>query len=182
MRKIIVSTMMTLNGVMENPQNWSFDYWSDELGAYVHDQLFTSDALIAGRVTYEAFAEAWSARAGADDFADRINSLPKYVASRTLKEPLTWNSTRIKGDVAAEIAKLKQQSGQNILQFGSGELTHTLMEHGLIDEIRLIVFPVAVGGGGHIFEKIDKSAMKLLETKIFGTGVIILHYQPTQPK
>jgi dihydrofolate reductase len=182
MRKIIVSTMVSANGVMEDPQNWSFDYWSDELGAYVRDQLFASDAVIAGRVTYEAFAEAWSARAGADDFADRINSLPKFVASRTLKEPLTWNSTLIKGDVVAEIAKLKQQSGQNILQYGTGELTHTLMKHGLIDELRLIVFPVAVGTGGHIFDNIDQTPLKLLETKIFGTGVIALHYQPLQAK
>lgn len=178
MRKIVVSTMVTLNGVEESPQNWSFDYWNDEIQQYASDQLFASDALIMGRATYESFAEAWSARAGADAFADRINSMPKYVASRTLKEPLTWNSTLMKGDIAGEVAKLKQQPGQNILQYGIGELTYTLMGHGLVDEIRLLVYPVAVGGSGHIFDTIEKSPMKLLEAKPFSTGVVALHYQP----
>lgn len=178
MRKIIVSTMMTLNAVQENAQNWSFDYWNDEIQKYAYDQLFASDTLVMGRATYEAFAEAWSSRAGADEYADRINALPKYVASRTAKEPLTWNANLIKGDVAAEIAKVRQQPGQNILQFGIGELTHTLLRAGLIDEIRLLVYPVAIGGSGHILENIDKTPMKLIETKTFATGVVALHYQP----
>src|SRR4051812_21361636 len=99
MRKIIVSTMVTLNGVMESPQNWSFDYMNEELMKYASDQLFATDALIMGRLTFEGFAEAWSSRAGANAFADRMNALPKFVASRTLKEPLTWNSTLMKGDI-----------------------------------------------------------------------------------
>ncbi len=118
MRKVIVSTMMTVNGVIENPQFWSFDYWNDEISQYAYDQLFASDALIMGRLTYEAFAAAWSSRAGSDVFADRMNSLPKYVASRTVAEPLEWNANLIEGDVAAAIATLKQQSGQDILQYG----------------------------------------------------------------
>jgi len=180
MRKIIVSTMVTLNGVMDNPHLWSFDYMNDELMKYAYDQLFASDALIMGRVTYEGFAEAWSSRAGADAYADRINALPKYVASRTLKTPLIWNSNLIEGDVAATVIKLKQQPGQDILQYGCGELTHTLMQHGLIDEVRLLVYPVAVGEGGHIFDKIGKTPMKLLETRSFSSGVVALRYQPTQ--
>jgi dihydrofolate reductase len=178
MRKVIVSTMISIDAVMENPQNWTFDYMKDDLITYVSEQLFASDALIMGRETYVGFAEAWSSRAGADPFADRMNSLPKYVASRTLKEPLTWNATLLK-DIPAEVAALKQQSGQNILQYGIGELTQTLMQHGLVDEIRLLVFPVAVGNGQRILEKIAQTPMKLLEARPFSTGVVALHYQPS---
>ncbi len=178
MRKIIVSTMVSLNGVMESPQRWSFDYMNDELLKYASDQLFGSDALIMGRLTYEGFAEAWSSRAGADAFADRMNALPKFVASRTLKEPLTWNATLLKGDIAQAVKELKAQSGQDILQYGAGELTQTLIENSLVDEIRLVVFPVAIAGGGYIFDKLPKTDMKLLDTKIFNNGVMAVHYQP----
>ena len=180
MRKVIVSTMMTVNGVMENPQLWSFDFWNDEIAQYAYDQLFASDTLIMGRLTYEAFAEAWSSRAGADVFADRMNSLPKYVASRTLTSPLTWNATLIEGDVAAAIASLKEQSGQDILQYGSGELTHTLIRAGLVDEFRLLVYPVAVNEGHHLLDEIAKTKLNLLSTQTFSTGVLALHYQPVQ--
>jgi dihydrofolate reductase len=178
MRKIIVSSQVSMDMAVDNPQNFVFDYVNDEFFTYAREQLFESDALIMGRITYQAFAEAWSSRAGADEFADRMNSLPKYVASRTLKEPLTWNSHLIKGDVVKEVAKLKQQDGKNILQYGSGELTRTLLENGLIDEFRLMVFPVAMGTGQRPFENIQKAPMKLLETKTFNSGVVILHYQP----
>ncbi|MCL4270436.1 MAG: dihydrofolate reductase family protein [Anaerolineales bacterium] len=178
MRKLIISTMATLDGVIENPQNWSFGYMSDEFIQYAREQLFATDMLVMGRVTYEGFSEAWSARAGSDDFADRINSLPKYVASRTLKGPLTWNANLIKGDIVKTIADLKNQSGGYILQYGSGELTRTLLQHGLIDELRLMVYPVAVGSGLRVFENIEQTPMKLLETKTFSTGVTILHYEP----
>jgi dihydrofolate reductase len=178
MRKIIVSTMMTLDGVEDDPQNWSFDYWNDEIQNYAHDQMFSTDALVMGRLTYEAFAEAWSSRAGADEFADRMNAIPKYVASRTAKEPLTWNANLIKGDVAEAIHKLKEQPGQNILQFGCGELTYTMIEAGLVDELRFLVYPVTVGSGGRVFEKIGKTPLKLLSSQAFSTGVIAQHYQP----
>ncbi|MCA0454406.1 MAG: dihydrofolate reductase family protein [Chloroflexi bacterium] len=181
MRKIISSTMVSLNGVMEDPQNWSFQYMNDELMKYVADQLFASDALISGRLTYDSFSEAWSSRAGADAFADRINALPKYVASRTLTEPLTWNSTLLKGDIAEAVKKIKAEPGQDILQYGCGELTHTLIQHGLVDEIRLIVFPIAVGGAGHVFEKLAANVpMKLLSSQALSNGVVLQHYQPQQ--
>src|SRR5690349_6352873 len=117
MRKIVVSTQVSLNGVEENPQRFAFDYAGEEFFKYASEQLFSSDALIMGRATYEGFAQAWPSRAGADAFADRMNALPKYVASRTLNGPLTWNASLLKGDVAAEVAKIKQQPGQNILQY-----------------------------------------------------------------
>lgn len=178
MRKIVVSTMMSLDAVMENPQLFTFDYFNEEVQKYAYDQLFASDALIMGRVTYEAFAEAWSSRAGADEFADRINAMPKYVASRTAKAPLTWNANLIEGDVVKAVTELKQQPGQDILQYGSGELTHTLMAAGLIDELRLLIFPVAVGRGGRIFDSIAKTPMTVISTQTFRSGVVALHYQP----
>ena len=178
MRKLIVSTQASMDSVIENPQNWVFDYVNDEFFKYASDQLSAAEALIMGRVTYEGFAEAWSARAGADAFADRMNSLPKYVASRTLKGPLTWNANLIQGNIAQEVAKLKEGSGGTILQYGSGELTRTLLDHGLIDEFRVMMFPVAVGTGLRIFESIGQTPMKLLETQTFNTGVVIVHYQP----
>jgi dihydrofolate reductase len=100
------------------------------------------------------------------------------VASRTLKEPLTWNSTLLKGDIAKAVTDLKAQSGGDILQYGAGELTHTLIENGLVDEVRQVVFPVAIAGGGYIFDKLPKTDMKLLDTKIFSNGVMAVHYQP----
>jgi dihydrofolate reductase len=180
MRKIIVSSQASMDMAIDNPQNFVFDYVNDEFFAYAREQLFESDALIMGRITYEAFAEAWSSRAGADEFADRMNSLPKYVASRTLKEPLTWNANLIKGDVVEEVKKLKEQKGKSILQYGSGELTHTLLKAGLIDEFRLMVFPTAIGAGQRPFAEMEKVPMKLLESKTFSTGVVILHYQPVK--
>jgi dihydrofolate reductase len=182
MRKVVVSTMMTVNGVIEAPNRWSFDYMKDELLKYVMDQLFASDALIMGRVTFESFAQAWPSRPNTDPFTNRMNSLSKYVASRTLNEPLAWNATLLKGDVAKEVAKLKQQPGQDILQFGSGELTHSLMQQGLIDELRLLVFPVSIDSGTHLMENIQQTGMKLLDTKTFSSGVVALHYQPSQAK
>lgn len=178
MRKLIISSQVSMDMAIDNPQNFVFDYINDEFFTYAREQLFESDALIMGRITYEAFAKAWSERAGADEFADRMNSLPKYVASRTLKEPLAWNANLIKGDVIKEVKKLKEQNGKNILQYGSGELTHTLLKAGLIDEFRLMVFPTAIGAGQRPFAEMEKVPMKLLETKTFNTGVVILHYQP----
>jgi dihydrofolate reductase len=175
MRKVIVQTQVSLDGVQEDPQLFVFDYFSDEIMSYNKELLFQSDALLAGRVTYEGFAEAWSTRTG-DEFSDRINSMPKYVASRTLKEPLTWNASLLGDDVAGAVTKLKNQPGQDILQYGIGELTHTLIKEGLVDELRFLVFPVAVGSGQRIFETFDKTALNLLETKTFETGVVALHY------
>ncbi|MCC6453497.1 MAG: dihydrofolate reductase [Caldilineaceae bacterium] len=182
MRKVIVQTEISLDAVMENPQLWVFDFHNEEIEKYVKDQLSASDALLMGRVTYEAFAEVWPTLAGTDEFADRINRLPKFVASRTLQGPLEWNATLIKGDIAEEVAKLKQQPGQDILQYGIGELTHTLMQHGLVDEFHFLLFPVVVGSGERIFEKIDLTRLKLLEAKTFDTGVVALHYQPRRNK
>lgn len=180
MRKMIISTMMTLNGSIENPQNWSFDYWSDEIAQYAYSQLFACDALVMGRLTYEGFSQAWSARAGTDAFADRMNSLPKYVASRTLQPPLTWNATLMTGDIAAFVALLKQEPGQDILQYGCGEVTRALLEAGLIDELRLLVYPVVASPSKRLFDNVDKAGLQRIDVRTFDSGVIALHYAPVK--
>lgn len=181
MRKVVVHTKVSLDGVQENSHLFAPDYFSEESTNYVKEQLFRSDVLLMGRVTYEGFAKSWPTQTG-DDFADRMNSLPKYVASRTLQEPLAWNASLLTDDVARAVANLKEQPGQDILQYGIGELTHTLIQQGLVDEFSFLVFPVAVGSEQRIFETFDKTALKLLETKTFKTGVVALHYQPVKNK
>jgi dihydrofolate reductase len=106
--------------------------------------------------------------------------MPKYVASRTLKEPLSWNTILIKGDAAEEIRKLKKEPGGSLVQYGVGELTYTMLKHGLVDEIRLLVYPFAYGEGPRIFEHMGVNTLKLLETRTFSSGVVALHYQPQQ--
>jgi dihydrofolate reductase len=131
MRKLVESTFVTLDGVISDPGVWGAPYWDDEHNAYARKLLFAADALLLGRETYEGFAQAWPSRSG-DEYTDRINAMPKHVASTTLKQG-EWNSTVIEGDVADAVAELKAQPGEDILKFGTGVLDHTLIEHGLVD-------------------------------------------------
>jgi dihydrofolate reductase len=128
---------------------------------------------------YEAFAQIWPTRQGQD--ADRINRLPKYVASRTPKAPFQWNATYIKGDVAGEIRRLREEPGKSLLQYGVGELTLPMLKHGLVDEFRILAFPFAFGEGLCSFAHMRINPLKLLDTKLFSSGVVVLHYQPQQP-
>ena len=177
MRKIIVSTYVSLDGVIEAPEKWSLKFWNDEHTKYAQDQLFASDALLMGRKVYEGFAASWPSRR--NEFADRMNGLPKYVVSTTLEEAEWNNSTIIKENVAEEVSKLKQQPGQDILVLASADLVHTLMQDDLIDEYRLMVFPVVVGSGKRLFKDgSDTTVLRLVETKRFGSGVVVLSYQP----
>src|SRR3977135_3515804 len=158
MRKVIVSEYVTLDGVMEDPGGaegfkhggWSFGFGSAEQQQYKFDELFASDALLLGRRTYEGFAAAWPNMPGTGAYGERMNSLPKYVASTTLSE-VTWNTTLIKGDLAEALSRLKQEAGQDILIFGSGQLAHMLHARDLIDEYRLMLFPVVLGSGKRLF-------------------------------
>lgn len=185
MRKLVESTFVTLDGVIDDtipstasrarPEKWGAPYWDEEHVKYAHDLLFASDALLLGRRTYEGFARSWPSRKG--ELADRINGLPKYVASRTLKEPLKWNATLIKGDVAEEVAKLKQQAGQHILKYGTGDLDRTLIENNLVDEFHFWLFPLTLGGGRHLFNGID-APLKLVRTTTFSSGIVVLTYVP----
>ena len=175
MRKLVESTFVTLDGVIGDPQVWGPPYWDDEHVGYARKLLFSSDALLLGRATYEGFAEAWPPRSG--DIADRINSLPKHVASKTLKEA-TWNATVIDGDVADEVTKLKEQPGENLLKYGTGELDRTLLAHGLVDEFHFWIFPVLLGGGQRLIEGIDTTHLNLVETTRFGSGIVVNVYAP----
>jgi dihydrofolate reductase len=187
MRKVIVSEFMTLNGVMESPGEkgelggrggWTFPFWSDEAEKYKHDELLASGALLLGRVTYQLFAASWPSMTDEEGFADRMNSLPKFVVSTTL-EAVEWNNSRlIKGNVAEEVSRLKQQPGQDILIAGSADLVNTLSRHGLIDEYRLMIFPVVVGIGKRLFKDGNDTTLRLVESKTFQSGVVVLHYQP----
>ena len=181
MRKIIVVAEVSLDGVMNGPGYWEqiFKYHSDDVTDYLHRLLFAPDALLMGRITYEGFAEVWPSRQGED--ADRINSMPKYVASKTLKDPLKWNASLIKGDVAEQIGKLKQKPGEDLLQYGVGELTHTMLQHGLVDEFRILVFPFTFGEGPHLFEHMGINNLKPLDTKTFSSGAVVHRYQPQEP-
>jgi dihydrofolate reductase len=180
MGKVIVEAEVSLDGCLggEHMDFWKylFQFHSPDVQEYLDNLLFIPDALVMGRETYQGFAEIWPTREG--KMADKINSMPKYVASRTLQEPLTWNATLIKGDVAEEIRKLKQALGRGLLQYGMGELTHTMLKAQLVDEIRLLVFPFAFGEGPRMFEQMGVNLLKLVETKTFSSGVVALHYEP----
>jgi dihydrofolate reductase len=188
LRKINVSTYVTLDGVMQDPGGvgeieqggWSMPFFNDEAASYAHEQLLASDGLLLGRTTYEGFAAAWPSMEELEgDFAVRMNTLPKFVASTTLDEPLEWqNSSLIKGDVAQEVRKLKEQPGQDLLMYASAGLMRSLMPHGLIDEFRIWVHPVVLGNGAPLFpEGIDKTELELADTTTLGTGVVILAYR-----
>jgi dihydrofolate reductase len=185
MGKVVVSEFVSVDGVMEDPGGvegfdrggWAFKFDRGPEGdKFKLDEVLASEALLLGRVTYEAFADAWPSRTG--DFADRFNTMPKYVASTTLGEGEWNNSTVIKGDVAKEVSKLRQQPGGDILVNGSAQLVQTLMQHDLVDEYRLMVFPVVLGSGKRLFpQESDSTALRLVDVKPAGE-CLILTYEP----
>jgi dihydrofolate reductase len=186
MRKIIVSEFVTLDGVMEDPGGgdrtphggWSFKFGrSDDQQKFKSDELSTSDGLLLGRVTYQGFAAAWPTMPGTGAYGERMNSLPKYVVSTT-PQTLAWNNSRqIKQNVAEEVSRLKQQPGQDLIVFGSGNLIQTLMEHDLVDQYNLLVHPVVLGGGQRLFQDGRQAALKLVRTQTFENGIVALIYQ-----
>ncbi|MGA9533162.1 MAG: dihydrofolate reductase family protein [Anaerolineales bacterium] len=185
MSKVIVTEFVSLDGVIEAPgggegfkhAGWTFKISRGNDGdQFKLDETRDSEALLLGRVTYEGFAAAWPSRKG--DFADKLNSMPKFVVSSTLKEPEWNNSTVLKGDVVEEIQKLRQRLGGNIVVHGSAQLVQMLVEHDLIDELRLMVFPVILGTGKRLFGNMsDKKSLRLVSTKTVGDGVVILIYE-----
>jgi dihydrofolate reductase len=177
--KLQVSEFMTLDGVVEDPHLWSFDFWNDEAAAYKDAELKASDALLLGRVTYEGFAAAWPGRTDDTGFADKFNSMPKHVATRTL-DNLEWtNSHLIEGNVAEGVARLKEQPGQNLIIHGSPTLVRYLADHDLIDEYRLLIYPVVLGMGKQLFSGLpNKKVLKLVESQTFATGVTAQTYEP----
>ena len=188
-RKVVVSEYVSVDGVMEAPGGgeefehggWTFQFDRGSEGdEFKLEELLASDALLLGRVTYEGFAAAWPSMTDDEGFADKMNSMPKYVVSTTLEEPLEWNnSTLIKDNVADEVTKLKQEPGGDILVYGSAQLVHMLMKHNLVDEYRLMTFPIILGSGKHLFgETSDTTTLQLVDTKTVGSGIVISTYAP----
>jgi len=187
MRRIVVTEFLTLDGVMEDPGGsersdrggWAFQFERGPEGdKFKLDELFANDATLLGRVTYQGFASAWPSMTG--EFADKMNGMPKYVVSTTL-ERVGWNnSTLIRSNIAEEVSRLKAMPGQDILVAGSGLLVQTLMLHDLIDEYRLMVYPVVLGKGKRLFDDGgERHALRLIEAKPVGSaGVITLIYHP----
>jgi dihydrofolate reductase len=183
--KIIATEFVSLDGVVEAPGGgedfkyggWSFEFdRGDEGDKFKLDETLSSEALLLGRVTYEGFAAAWPSREG--EFADKFNTMPKYVVSSTLKDPEWSNTTVLEGDVAEEVTQLKQRHEGDIVVHGSPRLVQTLLEHDLVDELRLMVFPVVLGSGKRVFgQTSDKKPLRLIDSKVVGDGVAILVYQ-----
>ena len=176
-RKVVASTYVTLDGYIDEPGQWSFPFWSEEAAQFKAKELFASDALLLGRRTYEGFAAAWPTME-AGEFGERMNSMPKYVASRTLTSA-TWNATIIKGDVAAAVRTLKQEEGGDLLIGGSGQLIDFLTGHDLVDEYRLMIHPIVLGNGTkRLFASVPRRTFTLVETVAFPTGVVVQTYHP----
>jgi len=188
MGRIVVTEFISLDGVVEDPGGaedfkyggWSFEFSrGDEGDKFKLDEALNSDALLLGRVTYQGFAEAWPQRDG--EFADKFNSMRKYVVSSTLRDPEWTNSTVLDGDLGEAVSKLKQQHGGDIVVHGSVQLVQELLERDLVDELRLMVFPVVLGSGKRLFgETSDKKPLRLTESKTVGDGVEILIFEPSR--
>jgi class 3 adenylate cyclase len=189
-RRLIASEFMTLDGVMEAPGHephpdgknaWALQHATEDMQRFKIEELFAIDALLLGRVTYQIWAAFWPSAPRDEGFADRINAIPKYVVSKSLKE-LAWeNSTLLSGDVGDEVRKLKSQPGGDVLISGSADLVDTLMDERLIDEYRIAVYPVVLGSGKRLFR--SKAAirhMRLSETRAFASGVVLLSYEPAR--
>jgi dihydrofolate reductase len=182
MRNLVAVELVSVDGVMESPEEWAFPYSNDEMEQANASGMAASDALLLGRLTYEQMAAYWPNQSGGVPMVDYINSVTKFVVSRTLKEPLEWNnSTLIRGDVAEQIVELKQQPGKDITILGSGALVRMLLQEDLLDELRLMVHPIVRGSGERLFEEGgDSKTLELVDSKTFKTGVVYLTYRPTR--
>ena len=188
MGKIVVTEFVSLDGVMEDPGGaedfehggWSFEIARGEEGdKFKLDEALEADALLLGRTTYDGFAAAWPSWEG--EFADKFNNMPKYVVSSTLGDPEWNNSTVLEGDLADEVSKLRDGPDGDIVVHGSAQLAQALIEHDLVDELRLMVFPVVLGAGKRLFgETSDKKPLRLVDSKTVGDGVAILIYEPAR--
>ena len=196
MRKLIINEFLSLDGVMQAPGapdedrdggfehgGWQLDYFDDMFGEAVVNGFAETGGFVFGRKTYETFAAYWpTAPKEEQEVAKPLNALPKYVASRTLKDPLEWeNATVLGGDVAAEVRKLKEQPGKDLAVIGSGELVQTLIENDLVNEYRLMIHPLVLGGGKKLFRDGNpKRALSLVDSKTTTTGVLIATYRPAE--
>jgi dihydrofolate reductase len=195
MRKIIVSEFMSLDGVIQAPGGkdedtdggftqggWTMPYWHDEIGAHFGEVMSESDAFLLGRRTWQTHGGAFEPMAEGDPFGDMMNAMPKFVVSTTLTSAAAWrNSTLISGNVVEEVRALKERPGKNILIDGSSVLIHTLAQHDLIDEYRLIVYPVVLGGGKKVFAEGLRINLRLVEARPIPSGVVMTHYVVERP-
>jgi dihydrofolate reductase len=187
---IVVTEFMTLDGVVEAPggefqpdgkTGWVEPHFTPELGAFKLNELMAADALLLGRRTYEQFARAWTSRTDEQGFADRMNALPKHVASTSLEAPLEWNATLLGEDFPRAVADVKRQYSRDILVCGSADLVHTLARHDLVDEYRLMLFPVLLGGGRRLFREGSPSIpLTLARTVQLEGGVVVHSYEPVR--
>ena len=190
--RIVVTEFVSLDGVMEAPgggedfkhAGWTFEIErGDEGDKFKLDETLSSEALLLGRKTYEGFAAAWPSRTDEVGFADKFNSMPKYVVSSTLENPEWNNTTVLKGDPVEEVSKLRQRPGGDIVVHGSAQLVQTLLEHDLVDELRLMIYPVVLGTGKRLFgETSDKRRLRLTDSKTVGDGITICIYELARPE
>ncbi|WP_433323167.1 dihydrofolate reductase family protein [Spirillospora sp. CA-294931] len=187
MRKLHAATLVTLDGVMQDPGGfgesdfggWAGPHFTEEAVRDAVDQLAAADTFLCGRVTYELLSRAWSGNTG--EYLGVINKMPKLVASTTLREPLEWNATLIKGDVAENLTALKRRPGKDIVMYGSATLMRTLMRHNLVDTFKISVFPMVLGQGTRLFpEGFTATTLQLADVKTLRSGVTILTYQHQQ--
>jgi dihydrofolate reductase len=195
MRKIVVSEFISLDGVIQAPGGadedteggfaqggWTQPYWHDDIGAHFFQAMSETDALLLGRKTWQGHASAWEPMSEGDPFGDLMNTIPKYVVSSTLTSTSAWrNSTQIKGNVVEEVRALKAQDGKNIGIDGSSVLVHTLAQHDLVDEYSLLVYPIVLGGGKKLFPGGVRLNLRLIETRTFPTGVVLMRYVVERP-
>jgi dihydrofolate reductase len=175
-RKLIATYFVSLDGVVEAPQDWHFPYFSEEMGAAIGAAMQTSDAMLCGRITYEEWAAFWPE--ADNDMAEHMNATPKYVASTTLEEVGWSNAHLLDGDIPTAVAELKQQPGKDIVMSGSATLARSLLREGLVDELHLMLHPVVVGKGARLFPNGDSHALALAASSTFATGVVHAIYQP----
>jgi len=177
--RLVATEYVSLDGIFDEPGQWSFPYFNEEAMKFKSDELDTADAQLLGRKTYEGFAKAWPAMEGTGDFGVKMNTMPKYVVTSTLTT-LDWpGSTPISGDVAAEVTRLKEKPGKDLLLAGSGQLFRALMRENLIDVYRLMVHPIVIGRGNHLFGDADEHIrLQLVDSRQFATGIVVMELVP----
>jgi dihydrofolate reductase len=179
--RLVATEYLSLDGVFEEPGHWSGPFFNDEAGQFKWTELQASDALLLGRKTYEGFAAAWPTMKGTGEFGEKMNGMTKYVVTSTLDKVEWTGSKLVKGDVAAEVRKLKKEPGHDLLLSGSAQLFNALMQENLIDLYRIMLHPIVLGKGKRLFpDRVDKRILDLAEIKRFRSGIVVLEYGPAK--
>lgn len=181
MRKIVAGLFITLDGVVESPDQWNMVYFNDEMGAAIGGLMAAGDTMLLGRRTYEEFAAFWPQQSSDDEMAQQMNGTPKLVVSTTLDEATWENTTLIKDDVIGTLTRLKEQPGKAINITGSGTLVLSLLRAGILDELMLMVHPLALGHGKRLFTEGEQLPLTLIDSQTFSTGVVMLTYAAAPP-